>query len=120
MPTGTVSLRARVYDNGRAVTPGQPDLTHLNNFLHMTGGHEVTADATNETVPLGTEGTNTTTFIWDDSGDSADDLTIRINGSTQDLPLQPWTWFTGNITAVTATNSDADNEKRINWVTVNT
>lgn len=105
MTLARVILKERIYEDGKLLVPGLTDIALSDSIIAGAQTIVVPAATTDQVVPISNKGTIKAIYIWTTSATTV--LSVKINTSAalnaSDIE------FTGPVTALTATNSDADN-----------
>lgn len=115
MPAGRAQLEIDIFSNGRELFPLPGKFTFADHFATAGNKLTVNAGATDVTVPITGSGTIAAVVLWDDVGVTGNSLTVKVNGSSDELSVKPFLVLSEDITSLTVSNSDADNGKVLNW-----
>jgi len=115
MPLGTAILDAEISTNGEILHPFPARISFLNSFATAGNKQQIAAGATDVSVNITGAGTINFALLWDDVGVTGNSLTVKVNGSSFPLKVHPFLILSEDITALTVTNSDPDNDKFLNW-----
>lgn len=114
MTLARVVLKENIYENGKLLIPSLTKIA-LSEAM-IAGAQQITVPAatTDQIVPINNKGTIEALYIWTNSETTV--LTVKINTSAalnaSDIE------FTGPVTALTTSNSDAVNAQTFNLLVV--
>lgn len=114
MATGTAIFEAQITENGETLYPLNSKFTFSSNYSSF-GKQQIAASGTDVSVRVTQAGTIGLAIFWADEGVTGNDLTVKINGSSQSFKVQPFLIVSENITAMTLTNSDTASAHVLNW-----
>jgi len=114
-PIDQTDIEFTFFFDGTESAVQPPNFSYGDDHHVKYGSFNVAAGVTNAVLTFPTLASlQAVIFRADDSGS---DLSIRLNGSTDDLSI-PFGTTSFAITALTVTNSDGANAKKLNYVAV--
>ena len=112
--TGTVLSRCKLFQNGEDASPGISDTSFSSSITTSMNDIVISAGATDQVIPVTSQGTIAFLRITTDYNDSSTPLTCKINSQSDVWDINPVVEFSESITALTVSNADADNSLVIN------
>lgn len=105
MSKTTIEQRSKLYQNGKQVHPFIPDRIYSDSFGTGYNKLTVTGSAANEVGAITDSGTIKELELRVDPASDLSKITVKYNGSSTAYSVSPISLTTGNITAITFSNS---------------